>query len=161
MPLIDNIKWDEITDVTSAAVSGFDARTALVQRLVQEDGNLVYGFCGLDYLPEWHADHWHHLTVDHFGSKSLKQFNESVALRMNISPDATGKLMYRKEYIMYKSRSLAEKQQKYREDFAERHHDTMKQETSRAVERPYSTETPGIDSALEEKQMPASKFSGG
>jgi len=162
MPLQgDKIPWDSFTEVRSSTVRGYDPLAHLAKKLEEWDPNYVYGFCTEEGLPEWQTENWQHLEVAHFGNKSMKEFNESTALRYNLTEDK-GKIKWRKLYVMYMARSYRERLEKNRQHITEeRHKDRMlrdEEKVKQEVKAANPADPIGVDRVLEEQQLPADKF---
>ena len=170
MPLVnDNVKWDEMGDVHSSTLKGYDARSMMVQELKRWDPSYIYGTTTEEEMPIWLGEGWQNLKIEHFGAKSVKAFNEDTALRHNIVPDSSGFVRWRKTYIMFMKRSryillMAQRNQVTEEDFKKSLAETEEQAKERAdkirVNRQLSKREVATEAGLTVEETTVGEFAG-
>jgi hypothetical protein len=115
MPIVDNVPWDDIEEVHTTAMRGFSPRRGLLKRLAEYDPRYVFGLAHKEVLPQWTAEKWQPMTLEHWGVKSLDEFNKKVATRFEIRVDQpSGYIMHRDNIIMFMSKAYRERLEKKR-----------------------------------------------
>jgi hypothetical protein len=161
-------KWDP-SEVASTAMQGFSLERNLfpfLEKAAMEGGTPAeFTVVPKKNISEFKAEKWQHLTRELFTEKTLKGFNEEVALRHGLDYDGDGRVMWREKYLMYMQKDYRAALMQYRSETAEREtQDRLKvkiretKELDRVAKD--GTELIGHDPALKVVQGPARLLGG-
>ena len=160
--------WDP-SNVASTAMQGFSCERNLfpfLERAAIEGGSPAeFTIVPPKNLAEFRAEKWQHLTRELFTEKTLKGFNEEVALRHGLDYDGDGRVMWRGKYLMYMQKDYREALMRYRSETAEAEtQDRLRVKVRETKERDKvakdGTELIGHDPALTAVQGPARLLGG-
>jgi hypothetical protein len=120
---LKTFKFDT-SDVSSTAMVGFSCERNLFPFLEAAalDGGASAEFTLVPKraVSEFKAEKWQFLTREMFAEKTIKQFNEEVALRHGLDYDDEGRVMWREKYVMYMQKDYRQALMRHRSETAER-----------------------------------------
>lgn len=165
---LKTFKYD-LSNVSSTAMVGFSCERNLFPFL--EDAALdggtpaTFTIVPKKSVSEFKAEKWQFLTREMFAEKTIKQFNEEVALRHGLDYDDEGRVMWREKYVMYMQLDYREALMRHRSEVAEREtQERLRVKTREINDRDKTardgTELIGHDPVLTETRGPARVLEG-
>lgn len=177
---IDNTDWSKSDRMNAAAFRGFQMSDFVSNELevyVQKATGQEYKFAmcprgrGQDDVAKWAdlltAVGWKFLTIENFGAKNVKGFQENMPLRFHPTVDPDGRLRFRNSWIMYMRKDVRDRQLTSQAEAAYKSFEQMSSkfeapdlDEARAAKglAPGDERVAAFGSPLEIEKVPASEF---